>query len=65
MFDEQLTIELHQFFKQIYKSPIIIGDLNRRNIVYSYNKGQERGRFVLIDGFGDKTFFLTLVSFLF
>lgn len=53
--NEQLYVQLEDFCKQLLTYDLSISDLDPDNIVYAYD-GQQGGHFVLIDGYGDKTF---------
>ncbi len=47
--------KLRVFLDNITESELIVGDLNSRNIIFATLPDQD-GKFVLIDGLGDKTF---------
>jgi len=53
-FGPQASADLAAFLAALQASPVVAGDLQTHNVVYSYSP--ERGdHFVLIDGIGDKT----------
>ncbi len=57
--NKQINSEVIQhlkiFIEKIVASPVIISDMNLKNIVYSYNKNNNAYQFVLVDGTSDKT----------
>jgi len=52
-FDQQVERDLDAFFAWLLGSPIVVSDINSRNLVYGHNP-QHGNLFVLIDGIGEK-----------